>query len=59
MQTFEQLVSAFEDAKRDPAFWAEYLQLVASYSGRPTPLTFAGSLTGISAAHRSTSSART
>jgi tryptophan synthase beta chain len=45
VQTFEQLVSAFEEAKRDPTFWADYLRLVASYSGRPTPLTFAGSLT--------------
>jgi len=45
VQTFEQLISAFEDAKRDPAFWAEYLRLVQSYSGRPTPLTFADSLT--------------
>ncbi len=45
MQTFEQLVEAFEDAKRDPGFWREYEQLVASYSGRPTPLTFAENLT--------------
>jgi tryptophan synthase beta chain len=45
VQTFEELISAFEDAKRDPTFWAEYLRLVASYSGRPTPLTFASSLT--------------
>jgi tryptophan synthase beta chain len=45
VQTFEQLISAFEDAKRDPAFWAEYVRLVGSYSGRPTPLTFAGNLT--------------
>jgi tryptophan synthase beta chain len=45
VQTFEELISAFEDAKRDPTFWAEYSRLVASYSGRPTPLTFASSLT--------------
>jgi tryptophan synthase beta chain len=45
VQTFEQLISAFGDAKRDPEFWAEYLRLVQSYSGRPTPLTFANSLT--------------
>lgn len=44
VRTFEQLISAFDDAKRDPAFWAEYVQLMASYSGRPTPLTFAGNL---------------
>ncbi len=44
VRTFEQLTSAFEDAKRDPTFWAEYVRLMASYSGRPTPLTFAGNL---------------
>jgi tryptophan synthase beta chain len=45
VQTFEQLTRAFDDAKRDPAFWSEFEALVASYSGRPTPLTFAGNLT--------------
>jgi tryptophan synthase beta chain len=45
VQTFEQLVQAFEDAKRDPAFWPEYERLVTNYSGRPTPLTFAENLT--------------
>jgi tryptophan synthase beta chain len=45
VQTFEELVTAFEAIKRDPSFWSEYEQLVASYSGRPTPLTFAENLT--------------
>ncbi|MEY4545478.1 MAG: tryptophan synthase, beta subunit, partial [Pseudomonadota bacterium] len=45
IRTFEQLNSAFEDAKRDPTFWTDYVRLMASYSGRPTPLTFAGNLT--------------
>jgi tryptophan synthase beta chain len=45
VQTFEQLVEAFDAIKRDPAFWSEYEQLAASYSGRPTPLTFAENLT--------------
>jgi tryptophan synthase beta chain len=45
VQTFEQLTRAFDDAKRDPEFWREYERLVASYSGRPTPLTFAENLT--------------
>jgi tryptophan synthase beta chain len=44
-ETFEQLVQAFEDARRDPAFWSEYSALASSYSGRPTPLTFAENLT--------------
>src|SRR5215831_1432512 len=45
VQTFEQLVQVFEEARKDPAFWAEYVALATSYSGRPTPLTFAENLT--------------
>ncbi|HVZ32102.1 MAG TPA: tryptophan synthase subunit beta [Polyangiaceae bacterium] len=45
VQTFEQLVQVFDEARKDPAFWAEYVALAASYSGRPTPLTFAENLT--------------
>jgi len=45
VQTFEQLILAFDAAKRDPEFWREYERLVAGYSGRPTPLTFAENLT--------------
>lgn len=44
-ETFEQLAAAFDAAKRDPAFWQEYTDLVANYSGRPTPLTLAENLT--------------
>ena len=43
--TFEQLEQAFEDARRDPAFWSAYEQLMSSYSCRPTPLTYAENLT--------------
>ena len=43
--TFDQLETAFENAKKDPAFWQSYADLMASYSGRPTPLTFAENLT--------------
>ena len=42
--TFDELESYFEAAKGDPAFWREYLQLIATYSGRPTPLTPADNL---------------
>jgi tryptophan synthase beta chain len=45
VQTFEQLVQAFDDARRDPEFWPKYQRLVAEYSGRPTPLTLAENLT--------------
>jgi tryptophan synthase beta chain len=42
--TFEQLTLAFEAARSDPSFWAEYVELMSSYSCRPTPLTFAENL---------------
>ncbi|MEZ5477288.1 MAG: tryptophan synthase subunit beta [Thiolinea sp.] len=43
--TFDQLEAAYLEAKADPAFWAEYEQLMGSYSCRPTPITFADNLT--------------
>lgn len=43
--TFDELCAAFEDAKADPSFWAEYEALMSSYSCRPTPVTFAENLT--------------
>ncbi|NQU12594.1 MAG: tryptophan synthase subunit beta [Desulfobacteraceae bacterium] len=43
--TFDQLVDAFEKAKNDPCFWKEYVDVMSTYSCRPTPLTFAGNLT--------------
>jgi len=42
--TFEQLTLAFEAARNDPSFWAEYVDLMSTYSCRPTPLTFAENL---------------
>ncbi len=45
VSTFEQLVKAFEDAKRDPEFWNEYTAIMSNYSCRPTPLTYAENLT--------------
>jgi tryptophan synthase beta chain len=43
--TFEELTLAFEAARKDPEFWPAFKRLLASYSGRPTPLTFAENLT--------------
>jgi tryptophan synthase beta chain len=43
--TFEELNVAFTDARRDPGFWNEYVELMSTYSCRPTPLTFAENLT--------------
>ncbi len=39
------LESAYEEAKRDPSFWAEFDSLSHDYAGRPTPLYFADRLT--------------
>ena len=44
-ETFEQLKSSYEKAKKDPLFWQEYLDIMSTYSCRPTPLTFAENLT--------------
>ncbi|MEW6185027.1 MAG: tryptophan synthase subunit beta [Thermodesulfobacteriota bacterium] len=43
--TFDELVEAFEKAQNDPTFWKEYVEIMSSYSCRPTPLTFAENLT--------------
>lgn len=43
-ETFKQLNEAFETAKADPAFWREYVELMSTYSCRPTPLTYAENL---------------
>jgi tryptophan synthase beta chain len=42
--TFEEFEEAFAQAKNDPGFWQDYLDLMAVYSGRPTPLTYAENL---------------
>lgn len=44
-ETFEQLKSSYAEARKDPAFWEEYVRLMGSYSCRPTPLTYAENLT--------------
>jgi tryptophan synthase beta chain len=43
--TFDELEAMFEAAKADPAFWRQYEEVMATYSCRPTPLTFAENLT--------------
>ncbi len=43
-ETFTELNEAFERARQDPAFWQEYVSLMKSYSGRPTPITPAENL---------------
>ncbi|HEX9952567.1 MAG TPA: tryptophan synthase subunit beta [Rubricoccaceae bacterium] len=38
---FDALRAAWDEAKADPAFWAEWRDLLREYVGRPTPLTAA------------------
>ena len=45
MATFDELELAFEAARNDPTFWSQYVELMGSYSCRPTPITFAENLT--------------
>ncbi len=37
--TFDELIDAFQQAKADPQFWRDYVELMQSYSCRPTPVT--------------------
>jgi tryptophan synthase beta chain len=39
-----ELARAFDEARTGPAFWREYMQELATFSGRPTPVTFCGNL---------------
>jgi len=43
--TFDELVETFQNAKNDPDFWQEYVDIMSTYSCRPTPVTFAENLT--------------
>ena len=45
MPALEELQQAYLDAKADPAFAAELGNLLTTFAGRPTPLTFAERLT--------------
>ncbi|MBC8209162.1 MAG: tryptophan synthase subunit beta [Desulfobulbaceae bacterium] len=43
-QTFQELNHEFEVCKKDSSFWQEYIDLMSTYSCRPTPLTHATNL---------------
>jgi tryptophan synthase beta chain len=45
MPALEELVTAYETAKNDPDFTAEFHHLLQTYVGRPSPLTYAKRLT--------------
>lgn len=42
--TIEQLKTAFKEARDDPEFWQEFINLLQNYSGRPTPVTHLSNL---------------
>ncbi|NHA67964.1 tryptophan synthase subunit beta [Phycicoccus flavus] len=44
-ETLEEVREAFEAARRDPGFWRLYVDTMAEYAGRPTPVTFCPNLT--------------
>ena len=37
---FEELRLCFRGCKEDPTFWAEFVELMRTYSGRPTPVSY-------------------
>jgi len=43
-ETFVQLTKAYKEVRADQTFWNEYKELMANYSCRPTPLTYAENL---------------
>lgn len=45
MSVLDELTRAYNQARAEPAFWAEFDSLSCNYSGRPTPLYFAEGLT--------------
>jgi len=45
MPVLDELVTAYQEAKADKAFWSEFEALSRDYSGRPTPLYLAERLT--------------
>ena len=44
-ETLGELGAAFDDARRDPAFWKAYVDVMSTYSCRPTPVTYCDNLT--------------
>lgn len=44
-ETLEAVTAAYQAARQDREFWSEFIALLSNYSGRPTPLTYAESLT--------------
>jgi tryptophan synthase beta chain len=41
MPALKELIAAYDEARHDPAFMAEYTHLLQSYVGRPSPISYA------------------
>lgn len=44
MPALEELISAYDTARQDPAFLQQFRHLLETYVGRPSPITYAGRL---------------
>ena len=42
--TFQELEFAYKEIRQDPSFWQDYIDIMSTYSCRPTPLTYAENL---------------
>jgi tryptophan synthase beta chain len=43
--TLDELIEVFDEARADKSFWPEFVQVMQSYSCRPTPITYLENLT--------------
>ena len=43
--TLDELIEVFDEARSDESFWPEFVQVMQSYSCRPTPITYLENLT--------------
>jgi len=43
--TLDELIEVFDEARADESFWHEFVQVMQSYSCRPTPITYLENLT--------------
>lgn len=44
-ETLAELRAAFDSARDDPTFWRQYVEVMSTYSSRPTPITYCENLT--------------
>ena len=58
MFAIEQLTQAYEEARHDPAFQAEFRRILSEYVGRPSRLYFAERLTQAAGGARAASAGR-